>query len=60
MARIMTPDTATILARLRQRRAALSAAMRAVQSDKLAGRAAEVERTIKMIEELEREVRRDG
>jgi hypothetical protein len=29
--------------------------MRAVQSDKLAGRAAEVEKTIKMIEELERE-----
>ena len=52
----MTP-TATILARLRQRRAALSAAMRAVTSDKLAGRAAEVERTIKMIEELERETR---
>jgi hypothetical protein len=51
--------TATILARLRQRRAALSAAMRAVTSDKLAGRAAEVERTIKMIEELERETGRE-
>jgi len=49
--------TAIILARLRQRRAALSAAMRANASDKLAGRAAEVERTIKMIEELEREAR---
>jgi len=31
--------------------------MRAVTSDKLAGRAAEVERTIRMIEELEREMR---
>jgi len=49
--------TATILARLRQRRAALSAAMRANTSERLAGRAAEVERTIKMIEELEREAR---
>ena len=54
----MGADTA-ILARLRQRRAALSAAMRAVQSDKLAGRAAEVERTIKMIEELDREAGRE-
>ena len=52
----MTP-TATVLSRLRQRRATLSAAMRAHASDKLAGRAAEVERTIKMIEELEREMR---
>jgi len=50
----MTP-TATVLSRLRQRRATLSAAMRAVTSDKLAGRASEVERTIKMIEDMGRE-----